>query len=168
MLFTIACICGTTSGALAQEGEPSLFTPEANDYIPAKRCWCIKNEDLVKAAFAMKFSKVQLELKDKELQQRLEAATSGCKLKMDTSREWFDAQLEVTRKGCAAQVELVLNQTETLIENLTAANIERLRATTDLLGPAKTEWYKHPAFVGGVSGVAGIGIGVLIGIVATR
>jgi len=168
MLFTIACTFGMTSGVLAQDSDTGPFTPDKDSYITAKGCWCIKNEDLVKAAFAMKFSKVQLELKDKEMQQRLNALSQGCALKMETSREWFDAQLEVTRKGCAAQIDIVLDQTEQLVSSITAANIERLRATTGLLGPPKIEWYRHPLFVGAVVGALGLGVGVLIGVVAER
>lgn len=168
MLFTTVYTFGMTSGAQAQDSNSDPFAPEKDSYIAAKGCWCVKNEDLVKAAFAMKFSKLQLELKDKEMQQRLDALSQGCTLKMETSREWYDAQLEVTRKGCAAQIDIVLDQTKTLVSSMTEANVERLRATTGLFSPPRVEWYRHPLFVGVTAGILGFGVGILIGAAIER
>lgn len=166
MLFTTLLICGTTSSARAQESDP--LDPGNAEWVHGKNCWCIKSSDLAKAATALKFAKVKLELKDKEMQKRLELATQGCDMKLSMTKDFCQSQLDVVKSSCNAQIQYVLGQTESLVSNLTEAHAERLKLTTDLVKPQTVEWYRHPIFVGLTTGLVGVGVGILAGMLIER
>lgn len=150
-------VFGTTSGAAAQE--PTL-SPDDLTWIPSKSCFCITKQSLAKTAYALKYAKLKLEIKDEELARRLGIADEGCKLRIDLTKEYYEAQTTLTKDSCAKQTKILIDQTETLVTDLTASYSKRLQDTAGLILPEKIHWYQHPAFWGVLGGAVGLGLGL--------
>jgi hypothetical protein len=146
-----------------QGEEKPILDPDGLKWLPKANCFCIDHRHLAKAANALEFAKIKLTLKDEEFQRRLEAMKTGADLKLKLTQGHCLDQLEITKNSCAAQLNIVLEQSSSLVSDITTSYAKRLKTVSGLLVPQKTPWYKHPTLWGIVGGIGGTALGVGIG-----
>lgn len=149
-----------TSGAVAQE---DTLSPSSMVWMPKENCFCVSAQNLAKAAYAMKFARMELELKEEEAKRRVDAMLAGGDLKLKLAEEHCDAQLELYEAGCRKQLDVVLAQTNTLVSEITQSYNSRLYNLAELREEDGPHWFESPTLWGIIGLIGGVGVGAGVG-----
>jgi len=154
-----------TSGALSQEAPLNV---DGMEWMPRKNCFCVSTKNLAKAGYALEYAKTALTLKDEEFARRTEAFSSGAELKLKLTTDHCSAQIVMMKDSYNRQMRILMEQSDTLVTDLTDAYSERLLNVSGLIKPKPPTWYTHPAFWGTIGVVGGAALGAGIGAIIWR
>lgn len=131
--------------------------------MPRDNCFCVDTKNLVKAAHALEYAKSALELKEEEAKRRIAAFTMGSELKLKLTQDHCSAQIDMIKESYNLQMRFLLEQSDSLVTDMTKAYSKRLMDVSGLIEPEALVWYTHPAFWGTIGVVGGAALGVGIG-----
>lgn len=148
--------------------QPAEITPPEEDFFASKwlkreQCWCVADKRMAFASTQFKSCRLELGMQKELTQKREKILLADTTLKVDMTKKWCDEQVLMMRNSCDQQLKLMLEQSNTMITNITDSYNQRLKDTVDLVKPTKTPWFESAAFWGPTAAVLGAGIGILIG-----
>ena len=169
LTLTVGLLLPTTG--MAQEettAPPEDEVLEPSKWLKNYQCWCVTSERLATASFKYKSCALSLAAGKENAAAREKHLLGSYELEVKGVRTWCDAQLSRLRTSCDDQMKNLVEQTNTLVQDVSQSYGKRLKEVTGLVEPHKSSWYKSPVFWGITSFVVGGALGVGIGAMAWK